>query len=130
MTRWEKYMGPGGCGMFSTGVRDYTWCMNTMGEYVMCQLWDTNDGMPNPELKRPLVYQESKYRDYNEMFPCPDMDMSLDPSYKVEYIRCVLRMKHFIRVVDELRRRGETPTPPDKERRIATYDISNRIPEY
>lgn len=130
MTRWEMYGGPGGCGLFSTGARDYTWCMNTMGEYVMCQLWDTNEGMPNPELKRPLVYQENKYRNYNEMFPCPDMDMSLDPSYKVEYIRCVLRMKHFIHIVTELKKRGEVPTPPDKQRRIGTYDISNRIPEY
>lgn len=138
MKRWDKYNGPGGCGMFSTGMRDYTWCMNSKGEYVMCQLFQSNEFIPNKDLKRKPVYEEGKYSSYNEMWPCPDMEMSESPDYKEEYIRCVLRLKNFIRIVDELKRRGEVETPPQcngnncqkPKRVIYTGDIEPRILEY
>ena len=66
----------------------------------------------------------------------PDMSMSESPDYKEEYIRCVLRLKNFIRIVDELKRRGEVETPCNgnnckkPKRVILTGDIEPRILEY
>lgn len=71
MTRWNKFTNLGGCGMFSTGQRDWTWCMNTKGEYVFCQLCNDPESNPNPECKQGPECEHCEFRDYDDCHGCP-----------------------------------------------------------
>lgn len=105
MTRWDLYNGNNNsCGNFMIGKQDWTWVINTKGEYVACQLWDTNVGMPNPDLHQPDYCKECEFKDMNECHPCPNMLMAKECHYKKAYARLMLRMKNYIRHIDELRK--------------------------
>lgn len=94
-TRNHKFDGGGGCLAFSSGQRDYSWCMNTKGEYVYCQLCNDNNSCPNPngEMGPECKHCEFKYMD--DCHPCPAMSHPKDCEYKKEYIRAVLRFMKF-----------------------------------
>ena len=97
MTRWKKVNNRndalGGCGRFSVGLVDTTWCMNTKGEYVFCQLCNDPNDNPNPNCESAKVCEHCEFRNMHDCIPCPAMVQSEDCEYKKEYIRAVLRMK-------------------------------------
>lgn len=107
MTRWELKNGEGGCESFSKGHRDWTWCCNTKGEYVFCQLCSDPTTNPNPNCEQAENCKHCEFRNYNECWPCPDMQMSEDCEYKKAYIRMVLRMKEYINIVNGFRSKIE-----------------------
>ena len=95
LMRDDLYSMPGGCGQFATGMRDETWCINTKGEYVACQLWDTNDGIQNLKLEMPEYCDTCEYKIYNECHPCPNNTYPEKCSYHKAFIRMILRIKEF-----------------------------------
>ena len=103
MKRWEKKKGEGGCESFSKGHKDWTWCVNTKGEYVFCQLCNDPKTNPNPNCEQSESCKHCEFRDYDDCHPCPDMVMGKECHYKKAYIRTVLRMKEFCRIVDGLK---------------------------
>lgn len=96
------YEAPGGCGQFAIGMRDQTWCINTKGEYVACQLWDTNDGIQNMKLEMPDYCNDCEYKIYNECHPCPNNTYPKKCEYRKEFIRMILRLKEFRALYDNL----------------------------
>ena len=96
------YEVPGGCGQFAIGMRDQTWCINTKGEYVACQLWDTNDGIQNMKLEMPEYCNECEYKVYNECHPCPNNTYPKKCAYHKEFIRMILRLKEFRAIYDDV----------------------------
>lgn len=106
MTRWElKGNNEGGCEAFSKGHKDWTWCCNTKGEYVFCQLCSDPETNPNPNCEQSEACKDCEFREYNDCHPCPDMVQSKECHYKKAYIRTVLRMKDFCKIVDGQRSR-------------------------
>lgn len=103
MTRWNLKTGEGGCEAFSKGHRDFTWCMNTKGEYVFCQLCNDPNTNPNPNCERSEECEHCEFRNYDDCHVCPDMIMSKECHYKKAYIRAVLRMKEYCKIVDSLK---------------------------
>lgn len=90
------YVSPGGCGQFAIGMNDQTWVINSKGEYVACQLWDTNDGIQNMKLEMPEYCNECEYRIYNECHPCPNNTYPKEKcSYRKAFIRMILRLKEM-----------------------------------
>ena len=102
MTRWKKKQGEGGCEAFSKGHKDWTWCCNTKGEYVFCQLCSDPTSSPNPNCEQSEECKHCEFRDYDDCSPCPDMLQSKECHYKKAYIRTTLRMKEFCGIVDSL----------------------------
>jgi hypothetical protein len=96
------YTSPGGCGLFSSGESDETWCINTRGEYVACQLWDTNDGIQNMDLKMPEYCDDCEYKKYDECHPCPNSTYPEKCAYHKEFIRMILRLKEFRALYDDI----------------------------
>ena len=94
--RNETFKGLGGCGLFSSGARDYSWAMNTKGEYVYCQLCNDNDSCPNPKCEMSEECSHCEFRNMDDCHPCPAMSQPKDCEYKKEYIRAVLRFNTFI----------------------------------
>ena len=107
MRRYDYYKGPGGCASFSLGISETTWCCNSKGEYVFCQLCNDPDSNPNPNVERPEHCKDCEYRYYNECFPCPDMVFAKNCEYKKEYIRLMQRMKQFLYILDNMEIRNE-----------------------
>lgn len=106
LVRWEPYKGDNGCGMYSIfkngqdpndpikhNSQNYNWSINTLGEYVVCQLIDKPEDVPNPHLVRPAMCEKCEYGWMNECHPCPDNVNNPDCQYKKEYARLMLRMK-------------------------------------
>ena len=106
LVRWEPYSGDNSCGMYSIFVngqdpndpikhrsQNYNWSINTLGEYVVCQLIDKPEDVPNPHLTRPAMCENCEYGWMNECHPCPDNVNNPDCQYKKEYARLMLRMK-------------------------------------
>lgn len=102
LMRDNLYEMPGGCGQFATGMRDETWCINTKGEYVACQLWDTNDGIQNMKLEMPEYCDSCEYKKYNECHPCPNSTYPDECKYRKEFIRLILRIKEYRTLMDEV----------------------------
>lgn len=111
MVRWDPFIDDCACGKYSIYVngqnpddpvkhasRDWNWSINTLGEYVVCQLIDKPTDVPNPQLVRPEMCEKCEYGWMNECHPCPDNIMNTDCQYKKEYARLMLRMK----LIDEL----------------------------
>jgi hypothetical protein len=110
MSRSEQFKSLGGCGQFASGQKDWTWCMNTKGEYVWCQLCNDPKDVINPKCEQSEACKHCEYRSFDDCSPCPDMKMSEDCgpghySYKQEFIRATLRMRTFMSIVDAQRRR-------------------------
>ena len=103
MTRWNLKTGEGGCEAFSKGHKDFTWCMNTKGEYVFCQLCNDPKTNPNPNCERSEECEHCEFKNYDDCHVCPDMIMSKECHYKKAYIRAVLRMKEYCKIVDSLK---------------------------
>ena len=101
MSRWGKKQGEGGCEAFSKGHRDWTWCMNTKGEYTFCQLCNDPTSSPNPNCERSKECEHCEFRDQEDCHVCPDMKMPKHCEYKKAYMRAVLRMKEFCSIIDE-----------------------------
>jgi len=101
LMRDDLYQMPGGCGQFAIGMRDETWCINTKGEYVACQLWDTNDGIQNMKLEMPAYCDDCEYKIYNECHPCPNNTYPKEKcSYHKAFIRMILRIKEMRALFD------------------------------
>ena len=102
LTRDNLYEVPGSCGQFATGMNDQTWCINTKGEYIACQLWDTNDGIQNLKLEMPKYCDDCEYKKYNECHPCPNNTYPKEKcSYHKAFIRMILRIKEYRSLMDE-----------------------------
>ena len=72
MTRWDlKDNNEGGCEAFSKGHKDWTWCCNTKGEYVFCQLCSDPTTNPNPNCEQSEVCKDCEFREMNDCHPCP-----------------------------------------------------------
>ena len=96
LKRDDLYKVPGGCGQFAIGMKDETWCINTKGEYVACQLWDTNDGIQNLKLEMPAYCDTCEYKIYSECHPCPNNTYPKEKcSYHKAFIRMILRLKEY-----------------------------------
>lgn len=103
LTRDNLYTVPGGCGQFAIGMRDQTWCINTKGEYIACQLWDTNDGIQNLKLEMPDYCEDCEYKIYNECHPCPNNTYPKEKcSYHKAFIRMILRLKEMRILMDDM----------------------------
>ena len=101
LMRDDLYKMPGGCGQFAIGMNDQTWCINTKGEYVACQLWDTNEGIQNLKLEMPDYCNDCEYKIYNECHPCPNNTYPKEKcSYHKAFIRMILRLKEYRTLMD------------------------------
>ena len=101
LMRDDLYKMPGGCGQFAIGMNDQTWCINTKGEYVACQLWDTNEGIQNLKLEMPDYCNDCEYKIYNECHPCPNNTYPKEKcSYHKAFIRMILRLKEYRALMD------------------------------
>mgnify|MGYP007069852090 CR=1 FL=1 len=103
MTRWQPFASYGGCAQFSRGEKDWTWCCNSLGEYVFCQLCNNNEDNPNPTVEQGPECKDCEYHDMDDCHGCPDMVFANHCEYKKEYMRLVLRMKQFCAIVDNFR---------------------------
>lgn len=115
MTRWQPFIQYGGCAQFSKGEKDWTWCFNSKGEYVFCQLCNNPEDNPNPNVEQGPECNECEFRDYDDCHGCPDMVFPEHCEYKKAYIRLVLRMKQYCTLMDNFA----------KERQILYYKINN-----
>lgn len=109
MSRSEQFKGLGGCGQFASGQKDWTWCMNTKGEYVWCQLCNDPKDVINPKCEQAEACKHCEFRHFDDCTPCPDMRMSEDCgpghySYKQEFIRATIRARTWMNIIDSQRR--------------------------
>lgn len=106
MIRWDPFVQDCACGMYSIYAngqdpndpihhksQSYNWSINTLGEYIVCQLIDKAEDVPNPHLLRPAMCEKCEYGWMNECHPCPDNVNNPDCQYKKAYARLMLRMK-------------------------------------
>lgn len=106
LNRWGPFDSDNFCGRYSIYAngqdlndpiqhltQDYNWSINTLGEYVVCQLIDKPTDVPNPHLLRLKECEKCEYGWMNECHPCPDTIMNPDCQYRKEFARLVLRMK-------------------------------------
>lgn len=110
MSRSDPYKGLGGCGQFASGQKDWTWCMNTKGEYVWCQLCNDPKDVINAKCEQAEACKHCEFRHFDDCSPCPDMSMSEDCgpghyAYKQEFIRATLRAKKWMNIINAYRRR-------------------------
>lgn len=100
MKRWQPFAQYGGCAQFSRGDKDWTWCCNSKGEYVFCQLCNDPNDNPNPNVEQGPECKDCEFRFMDDCHGCPDMVFANHCEYKKEYMRLVLRMKQFCTIVD------------------------------
>lgn len=123
MNRFDYFKQWGGCAQYSLGITKETWCINTKGEYVFCQLCNDPEDNPNQKLERPEHCKDCEFKDYNECFPCPDMVFADECEYKKEYMRLMLRMKQYLHIIHSFSQVMEA-TVLEKEK--ATCSCNNR----
>lgn len=71
MKRSERFRENGGCGQFASGQKDWTWCCNTKGEYVWCQLCNDPDDVINPKCEQSDACKHCEFRNFDDCHPCP-----------------------------------------------------------
>lgn len=67
------------CAQYHTGQRDNSNCIDTLGKFTPCHLYDSNMNVPNPNYTKPERCNSCKYKDCWECNVCGAMELS--PNY-------------------------------------------------
>lgn len=67
------------CAQYHTGLRDNSNCIDTLGKYTPCHLYDSDTAIPNPKLEKPARCNDCPYKNNWECNVCGSF--YLNPSY-------------------------------------------------
>jgi MoaA/NifB/PqqE/SkfB family radical SAM enzyme len=109
--RYNNYdpKSPGGCASYSMGLRNEAWVVNTLGEFVGCQLFSNHSEIPNPKCERPDYCNDCEYSDKAECHPCPIVVFPTKCVYRKAYIRLVERMQVVIGAINTVKNNSNKP---------------------
>jgi hypothetical protein len=67
------------CAQYHLGLSEYSCCIDTIGKYTDCHLYDSSQNVPNPGMIKPKRCNQCKYKDKWECNVCGAME--LNPNY-------------------------------------------------
>ncbi len=67
------------CAQYHTGLRDNSNCIDTLGKYTPCHLYDSDIAIPNPKLEKPARCNDCPYKNNWECNVCGSF--YLNPNY-------------------------------------------------